>query len=232
VKSLLLFLLALAAAGRAEAGRGVLQTMCEERMARQSSVVSSRLNGYSINNTLSYRELAARAIGKPAPGTFVLGLTTTRAGSTIQHSSKLMRNPFSGYECVSSKVETTLFYEPAVIYIGREIAPGTCAYEEILAHEMRHLKTYFDQLPKVESVVRAALKARFDVRAVYAPQGEVEAALKREFDEVWIPFFTKELSKVERLQALIDTPEEYARLSRVCKGKVQSLIRYDAGANR
>lgn len=231
MKGPLFVLLALAAAGNAQA-RGAFQAMCEDRMARQFSVVSSRLNGYSINNKLSYRELGARAPAMPPAGTFVLGLTTTRAGSTIQHSSRFLRNPISGYECVSSKIEATLFYEPAVIYIGREFVPGTCAYEEILAHEMRHLKTYFEQLPKVETVVRSALKTRFDVKPVYAPQGEVEASLKREFDNVWIPFFTKELTKVEALQARIDTPEEYARLSRVCKGEVQSLIDYDARASR
>lgn len=231
MKALLLALIALAAAGRAEA-RGAFQAMCEDRMTPQSSMVSSRNSGYSINNKLSYKELASRAIGVPPPGTFVLGLTTTRAGSTVQHNSKFLRNPLSGYECVSSKIEALLYYEPAVIYIGREFVPGTCAYEEILAHEMRHLKTYFDHLPKVEAVVRAALKTRFDVKPVYARQGEVEAALKREFDAVWIPYFTKELSRVELLQARIDSPEEYARLSRVCKGEVQSLIQYDARASR
>ena len=232
MKALLLAMLAMAASGSAHATRGAWQAMCEDRMGRSSAVVTSTLNGYSINNKLPYKQLATLGRGQPPRGTFVLGLTTTRAGSTIQHRSKTLRNPFSDHECVASRVEATLFYEPAVIYIGREFVPGTCAYNEILAHEMRHLKTYFEQLPKVEVAVRTALNRRFDVKPVYAPQGQVAAALTREFDDVWIPFFTKELTRVEALQEKIDTPEEYGRLSRVCQGEVQSLIDSDARISR
>jgi hypothetical protein len=225
------FLLGLSAPGAVHA-RGFFQSMCEDKMEPQRVSVSSKLNGYSIDNTLSYKELGARVPAPPPRGTFVLGLTTTRAGSTIEHNSRFLRNPISNYECVSSQIETKLYYEPAVIYIGREFAPGTCAYQEILAHEMRHLNTYFKQLPKVETVVRAALRKRFETRAVYAPKGQVEEFLVAEFSNIWIPYLTKELTRVESLQALIDTPEEYARLSRVCEGAVQSLIQSDAQTRR
>jgi hypothetical protein len=40
-----------------------------------------------------------------------------------------------------------------------------------------------------------------------------------------MPYIKNEMIKVERLQAAIDSPQEYARLSKVCKGEVQSLIR-------
>jgi hypothetical protein len=40
-----------------------------------------------------------------------------------------------------------------------------------------------------------------------------------------MPFIKNEMVKVERLQAAIDTPQEYARLGKVCAGEVQSLIR-------
>jgi hypothetical protein len=33
------------------------------------------------------------------------------------------------------------------------------------------------------------------------------------------------MAKVEALQAAIDSPQEYARLGKVCGGEVQSLIR-------
>jgi hypothetical protein len=40
-----------------------------------------------------------------------------------------------------------------------------------------------------------------------------------------MPFIKREMAKVEQLQAAIDTPQEYARLGKVCAGEVQSLIR-------
>jgi hypothetical protein len=89
---------------------------------------------------------------------------------------------------------------------------------------MRHLKTYLDQLPKVEAVVGAALKMRFQAKSIYAPAGKAKALLDQEMDGQWMPYIKNEMIKVERLQAAIDSPQEYARLSKVCKGEVQLLI--------
>ena len=89
---------------------------------------------------------------------------------------------------------------------------------------MRHLKTYLDHLPKVETTVRKALANRFDNKPLYAPVGQATASLKREIDTGWMPYMKRELAMVETQQAAIDSPAEYARLSRICKGEVQSLI--------
>ena len=89
---------------------------------------------------------------------------------------------------------------------------------------MRHLNTYLDHLPKVETKVRAALERRFGDRPLYAPTGQAMALLKREVDTGWMPYIKSELTQVEVAQAAIDTPREYARLSRICKGEVQSII--------
>jgi hypothetical protein len=40
-----------------------------------------------------------------------------------------------------------------------------------------------------------------------------------------MPYIKREMAKVEVLQAAIDTPQEYARLGKVCGGEVQSLLR-------
>jgi hypothetical protein len=142
----------------------------------------------------------------------------------MSHAGTLLEDRLSGYECISPQIEVELSYAPVIIYIGREFKPGTCAYDEILAHEMRHLKAYLDHLPKVEEVVRKALSNRFDNKPLYARSGQARASLQREVDTGWMPYMKRELVRVEAKQALIDTPQEYARLSRVCKGEVQSLI--------
>ncbi len=116
------------------------------------------------------------------------------------------------------------YYTPIIIYAGREFAPGSCAYQEILAHEMRHLNTCLDHLPKVEARGRAALTRRFGDKPLYAPQGQAKLLLEGEIGGTWMPYIRKEMARVEQLQAAIDAPKEYARLSKVCKGEVQSLI--------
>ncbi len=223
MKAFLLALAALSCHGAASAG-SLFDSLCQNRMARTVITVNSQKNGYSVDNTIPFRQLPAKS-QKPAPlNGALLGVTATNFAANIGFRTAVMRNPFSSYECASSTIEVKLSYEPTVIYIGREFVPGTCAYREILAHEMRHLNTYFDQLPKVEMVVRAAMQRRFDAKAVYGPQGMAQSALKREIESVWLPFVNTQIKQADRLHDAIDTPQEYDRLSRVCQGEVQSFI--------
>ena len=202
--------------------RTAFQVRCEDTIGKAGIEMRTRQGGYSINNSLSWRTLDAmrNTTGKG----HVLGLTRTESRMAFESKGALLRDKTSGYECISPRMAVSLFYTPAVIYVGREFAPGSCAYREILAHEMRHLKTYLDHLPKVESVVRAALVRRFDNKPQYAPAGQAEALLEQEIEHTWMPYIKNEMNRVEPLQAAIDTPQEYTRLSKVCAGEVQSII--------
>ena len=207
----------------ASAARTLFQARCEDTMAKAVTVLSTQENGYTIDNSKSFRALTQLKGGAPA-NAYVLGLTRTQSRLEINLNGSILQDPRTGYECISPRIDVSLYYIPIVIYVGSEFSPGSCAYDEILAHEMRHLKTYLDHLPKVESVVRKALSDRFDNKPLYARSGQARAALQREVDTGWMPYMKRELVKVEQKQTLIDTPQEYARLSRVCKGEVQSLI--------
>lgn len=218
------FALSLTCANCCWAARTPFQARCEDSIGKAISVLTSAQNGYTINNTVSFHGLTAM---KPGGGrnAYVLGLTRTESRMAIKLHGAMLSDPASGYECVAPNITVSLFYSPIVVYVGREFSPGSCAYQEILAHEMRHLKTYLDHLPKVEVTVRAALSRRFDNKPLYAPAGRARALLQQELDTGWMTYIKNEMAKVEILQAAIDTPQEYARLSKVCAGEVQSLIR-------
>jgi hypothetical protein len=222
VKTALLFGFALLLCGTASA-HTLFETRCENAMSKTVTVLTAADYGYSIDNTLSFRALTALK-GRAPANAYVLGLTRTQGRLSIGLAGALIKDPLSDSECIAPKIDVSLYYTPIVIYVGREFRPGTCAYQEILAHEMRHLKAYRDHLPKVERTVRSALAERFDSRPLYAREGPARAALQREIDDGWMPYMKRELASVERQQQAIDTPAEYARLSRVCKGEVQSLI--------
>jgi len=163
--------------------------------------------------------------GRARAGQYVLGLTRTESRVSINVGGRLLSDPASGYECIAPHIEVRLTYPPIVVYVSREFRPGSCAYEEVLAHEMRHLNTYLDYLPKVEARVRAALAQRFEGKPLYARIGQAQALLQREVDRGWMPYIKNEMAKVEALQAAIDSPQEYARLGKVCGGEVQLLLR-------
>jgi hypothetical protein len=218
-----LLLVLLCAAAPASA-RTAFQARCEDTIGQSVSVMSSKQNGYRIDNSYSFHGLSAMK-GERAPGSYVLGLTRTESQVRIGIQGRMLSDPATGYECVAPRLEVHLTYLPIVVYVGREFRPGTCAYREILAHELRHRDIYLDSLPRAEKVVSEALARRFQGKPLYAPSGQARSLLQREIDTGWMPFIKREMEKVERLQAAIDTPREYARLGKVCAGEVQSLIR-------
>lgn len=216
----LVFLFALAPAS----ARTAFQVRCEDTIGQSVPVMSSNQNGFRIDNTYSFHGLSALK-GNREPGSYVLGLTHTESRVGVKVEGRMLSDPATGYECVAPRLDIKLTYLPIVVYVGREFAPGTCSYREILAHEMRHLDVYLNYLPRAEKIVGDALARRFGGKPLYAPAGQVRALLQREVDTGWMPFIKNEMAKVERLQAAIDTPQEYARLGKVCAGEVQSLIR-------
>ena len=214
----LLFVLAPASA------RTAFQARCEDTIGASVSTFTLRQNGHRVDNSYSFHGLT-RLKGNRAPGSYVLGLTRAESQVSIAVRGRMLADPATGYECVAPRLEVNLTYLPIVVYVGREFAPGSCAYREILAHEMRHLQVYMDFLPRAEKVVRAALEKRFAGKPLYAPAGQARNLLQREIDTGWMNYIKNEMAKVETLQAAIDTPQEYARLGKVCAGEVQSLIR-------
>jgi hypothetical protein len=219
---LLSIMLGVLAAGAASA-RTPFQIRCEDTISQTVSVLTASQNGYRVNTDLSYKALT----GMKNPGrdrALVLGLTQTEFRVRIGLDGAILQDRASGYECIAPRIKVTLSYQPIVVYVGKEFAPGTCAYQEILTHEMRHLNAYMDQLPKVEKVVRAALAKRFENRPLYAPAGQASALLSKEIDTGWMPYIKAQLGKVDQLQAAIDSPQEYARLGKACKGEVGTII--------
>lgn len=117
-------------------------------------------------------------------------------------------------------------FSPMTVYVAREFPPGSCAYREIHAHEMRHVRAYQDHLKAIEKPIADALQARFAGTAPWrGPKGEANARLQQELQERWVPYVKREINKVDAAQALIDTPEEYARVAESCNGEVRRLTR-------
>jgi hypothetical protein len=188
-----------------------------------ATTFTARDNGYRIDNTVSYRALTTMKQPQVRGGV-VLGLTRTESRVALQIDGALLQDG-RGAECVLPRIAVSLYYLPIVIYVGREFAPGTCAYGAILAHEMRHLKSYMDTLPKVEEEVRTRLAGRYIGKPLYASAGRARDLLQQDVDANWMPYIKAEMGRVEQQQVAIDSPQEYARLSKICQGEVQSIIR-------
>ncbi|ELX09702.1 putative membrane protein [Janthinobacterium sp. HH01] len=207
----------------AAAARTPFQIRCEDSIAKTVSVLSAKQNGYTINNQLSYRALTAKS-GNMDNRMVTLGLTVTKGQYTVDLGGPVLQDTASGYECIAPRVDVKLNYSPVLIYVGNEFAPGTCGYNAILEHEQRHLQAYMENLARVEKVVREALSKRFEAKPLYAPSGTAMSALEHEINGTWFPFIRDEFEKGRPKQAEIDTPEEYARMGKVCDGEIAAIL--------
>lgn len=223
--------LAAGPAAAAEAGRTPFQARCEDSINKSVSILTAQQNGYSVDNRLSFRALTVMK-GAARANTYVLGLTKTDSRVAIASDGAMLTDPVTGYECVSPQVSVKLSYAPVLIYVSSEFPPGSCGYKEILEHEFRHMKAYMDHLPKVEQTVRAALAKRYGGKPLYAPGGTARTALAREIDTGWLPYIKAEMAKVETVQAQIDAPAEYMRLSKACNGEIQAVLSKGLGRRK
>ena len=82
-----------------------------------------------------------------------------------------------------------------------------------LAHEMKHVLVYERFLREVAASVEAELKARVGEQIRhFASRAEGERELPALIERTVKPLIEAGMREVERRQAAIDTPEEYARL--------------------
>lgn len=195
------------------------------RLPLPSVVVKRLQEPVSYNTTLDYPSLNVLASSEERPVNRVLGLTRGNARVSFDVRTSSLADRSGRWECASPQIVVSYGFSPLTVYVAREFAKGSCAYNEILAHELRHVKTYQDHLLAIEHEISAALTRRFATGAPWrGPVGQTFAQLEREMNERWLPYIKREIERVESAQALIDTPEEYSRVSDSCNGDIQRLI--------
>lgn len=180
----------------------------------------------SVDTRYGYREITHLAAEIARPGTRVLGLTrgTATVRAEIRSPSYIDRS--RRWECTSPQLVVTYGYDPMTVYIAREFPAKSCAYNEIYAHELRHVKTYHDHLAAIENDIAETLRHRFATGGPWrGPVGNTQATLQRELNDRWLPYIKREIGKVESTQALIDSIDEYARVAKSCNGEIQKRLK-------
>jgi hypothetical protein len=180
----------------------------------------------TINNSYDHTALASLAAALARPGLQVLGLTRGNATVRFQVEIPLLTDRSGGWECASPQIGVSFGYSPMTVYVAREFAPGSCAYREVLEHEMRHVETYRRHLVAIEAEIADALQRRFAAAAPWrSPLHATRVQLDRELQERWLPYIEREMRRVEVAQAAIDSADEYARAAGQCGGEIERLLR-------
>lgn len=178
-----------------------------------------------LNLQYSYESLTNIASEQSASGHKVLGLTRGNAIVRFETKTPSYVEKSGRFECASPQITVRYGFKPMTLYVAREFPPGSCAYKEIYEHEQRHVKTYEDHLVAIEKEFSTSLEQRFATGAPWrGPVGQTASRLQRELNDHWLPAITRRIEQVKSAQALIDTPEEYARISESCDGEIKKRL--------
>jgi hypothetical protein len=146
-----------------------------------------------------------------------LGLTISRVEwrSDITVRS---RGAQGGPVCaVPAELRIRLVHAEHTIRLAREVPPGGCLANEIMAHERRHAevnrRTLRDAATDLRSLSRS-WAARAESRA--ADVNAAAIAMQEDLAQVLEPVLARLRASREAGHAAIDTPEEYRRLGRIC----------------
>lgn len=191
------------------------------------SVTVKRLDEPLVFDTsYSYKSLTVLGASRLRPGNRVLGLTRGTARVKFEMKLPSFVDRSGQWECASPQLVVSYGFSPMTVYVAKEFAKGSCAYGEIYQHEMRHVKTYQDHLVEIKDGLTETLSSRFASGSPWrAARGQTRATLEKELNGRWMPYITREIERVEVAQALIDTPEEYARVAQTCNGEIKRLAR-------
>lgn len=117
-------------------------------------------------------------------------------------------------------IRLVIEYKP-LIYIASEHRPGSCRYDVIMEHEIRHVNTDImtlnDFLPQIQARVQYAID-RLGVRGPF--DDSQSTRIRDEMQEVISSRLRDTLSEMDAVrrtrQQMIDTRQEYMRLSKLC----------------
>lgn len=205
-------------AGQAQAGT------CDA-LPPPSVIVRRIAEPVTLNVEYGYKSLGVLAASLARPGKQVLGLTRGKAVVTFESNTLLLTDRAGQWECASPQLLIRYGFKPLTVYVANEFPPGSCAYRAIYAHEIRHVDTYLAHLEAIEDDLTTSLRRRFATGAPWrGPSGQTRTILQRELEERWVPYMKREIARVEAAQALIDTPEEYAKVAASCDGEIRKRV--------
>jgi hypothetical protein len=205
---------------------GVVQADECDQLPQPSVTVTLLEAPVTLDIRYGFRALTNMGAELGPPGQAILGLTHGEAVVQFETQIPSYIDRTGRWECASPQIKVIYGFKPMTVYVANEFPAGSCAYREIHAHELRHVKTYQEHLAGIEKEINELLKKRFATGSPWrGPVGGTQSRLEEELDSRWLPYLKRRIEQVKMAQALIDTPQEYARVAASCNGEIANKIR-------
>ncbi|MBY3433353.1 hypothetical protein HFN89_04150 [Rhizobium laguerreae] len=171
-----------------------------------------------IDRSRDTRTLSGMLSERSLPGYVTQGLTKVdyTASYTTEYLSQ-QREDGSWCSTVDAVTVRFGFLVPPTIYIARSLPEGGCMYNEVMKHEYQHLRIAQNTLEAGRKWIGSALKQELSKGGAVGPSAtaanaEIESGIKGIVNKI-----TGGLYATARFKNLaLDTPENYARLGKVC----------------
>ncbi len=154
-----------------------------------------------------------------------LGLTRYEPMLEVRVPIKGVQLP-DGLACAHAEnVDITVGYRYVTVYVAGEIRQGTCGFEEVLAHEQKHIRANMQTLeeytPRIKSEISAYLKQNGVFRE---PNFDYAAKLIQEkLQSITNNIMNEMTAENQQRQLDIDTVAEYDRISASCGGQLRGI---------
>lgn len=132
------------------------------------------------------------------------------------------------------RIDVTIGYKDVTVYVAREIPEGSCGFDEVMAHEQKHIDVnrgvLQDYAPRIQESVEDYLRGN---AVIHGQDHDAEIArLRQNLQNLLDDLSTKMMNDNIARQKEVDSPEEYARLSHVCGGQLAAVAGRSLGAYR
>jgi hypothetical protein len=196
-------------------------TTCADEARR--TVVETRFDAGDVRLDLS-RSAAELTAMKSIGGRWrTSGLTTMTQQIGIRTWTRVLQAP-DGRGCALPRLELTVIVAPQQVYVGREFARGSCSFDEIVAHEMRHVQANREHAARVVRSFEIRLRAAFSDRPLQGDPATLHAEVMRTLEVDWLPRLKAALEQVDPRQPVIDSEGESDRLSHACDGEIAAIL--------
>ena len=191
------------------------ESRCETLPAGEIVVVGLPVEVHE-DYSVPYLELA-RLSEPTAVNHRTVGLTRAKFGyrSTLELSG--LEDPRGGRACARPQVRVEVEVSGMTVYVAREYRGDACREPLILEHERKHVEVFERYASEAAPELARELEARVGRRVRYGPQIQgVQEDLKRELAAHLESFMDRARTELDRRHALIDTTDEYERITRTC----------------
>ena len=157
----------------------------------------------------------------------LMGVTTFTPDIEITNYPREIKLP-DGTSCVKiAKVEVKLGYSDVVVHVAREIPQGSCGFNEVVAHEQKHVMVNQQLFQQYTPLIQQKLNEYLRLNGLIQERnyGYAMTVLHDNMKKILNQILQGMSEEENNRQQQIDTQAEFQRMAQTCNGQLSQIAR-------